>query len=81
MRKSILPLKQILDQEAAINEARWREEEAEERGMKKGIEKGIEQGIEQTVRRTLKKNISIETIAEIMELPMERIRQIKEQKE
>ena len=82
-------LKQVLDQEAAVNEAKWREEVAEERGVekgvKKGIEKGIEQGIEQGIelgaikiaRKMLVKSSNVEEVAELTGLSIKEVEEIK----
>jgi hypothetical protein len=56
-----------------------------ERGIEQGIERGIEQGIERgkdeqrqaIARKMLAQNISLETIAELTELPLERVRQLQ----
>jgi DNA-directed RNA polymerase sigma subunit (sigma70/sigma32) len=54
---------------------------AEDQGVKKGIEKGIEKGVDLKTRNVIRnarmdENISIETIARIVGLTPERVRQI-----
>ncbi|WP_313892642.1 hypothetical protein [Psychrobacillus sp.] len=48
-----------------------------QRGIEKGIERGIEKGTEQVVRGMLLENLSVELIAKVTELEMERIEQIR----
>ncbi|PID16988.1 transposase [Sporosarcina sp. P34] len=66
-------LKQVLDQEAAVNEAKWREEKA----RKEGIEKGKTVEKEQIARNLLLKKLDIEIVAETTELSLERVQELK----
>ena len=61
--------------------------EAYREGLAEGIEQGIEQGFEQgaeqkaieTAKNMIHKNISLETIAECTDLPLEKVIQLKEE--
>lgn len=66
-------LKQVLDQEAAVNEAKWREEVAEERG----VEKGIKQGAIKTARKMLIKRTDVEEVSELTGLSVKQVEEIK----
>jgi predicted transposase/invertase (TIGR01784 family) len=54
-----------------------------ERGVEKGIEKGIERGIERGVERTAKNLLAtgmpVEKIAQVTELPVEKIQTLRYQ--
>ena len=45
-----------------------------ERGMKQGIELGIERGKEKTARNLFNRGMPVEEIAQVTELPVEKIR-------
>ncbi|WP_194841183.1 Rpn family recombination-promoting nuclease/putative transposase [Sporosarcina cascadiensis] len=66
-------LKQILDQEAAVNEAKWRLEVAE----KQALERGMEKATAQMARKMLEKHMNVEEVAELTGLPIERMQKIK----
>ncbi|ARF12830.1 hypothetical protein SporoS204_00770 [Sporosarcina ureae] len=74
-------LKQVLDQEAAVNEAKWRLEVAEKRATERGIEQGIEQGKteekEHIARKLLLKDLDIELVVETTGLSLERVQEMK----
>lgn len=67
-------MKRIVDEEAAIREAKLREEAAREEGESKGEKKAMEA----VARRLLEKGLDIEMIAEVTELEKERVIEIKE---
>ncbi|WP_264989122.1 DUF4351 domain-containing protein, partial [Lysinibacillus piscis] len=50
-------LKYILDQEAAEEEAKMREQEAVERGLQKGLQEGLQQGLEQGLQEGLEQGL------------------------
>ena len=49
-------------------------EQGIEQGIKKGIEQGIEQNKEEVIRNLLAMNMSMEVIAQAVNLPIEKIR-------
>ncbi|HHY72846.1 MAG TPA: Rpn family recombination-promoting nuclease/putative transposase [Bacillus bacterium] len=49
-----------------------------EKGLEQGIEKGMEKGIEKIVREMYKKGLPEELISELSKLPIEQIREIKQ---
>ncbi|ARF15955.1 Rpn family recombination-promoting nuclease/putative transposase [Sporosarcina ureae] len=70
-------LKQVLDQEAALNEAKWREKKAREEGIEKGIEKGKTEEKEHIARKLLLKKLGVEIVAETTGLSLERVQEMK----
>ncbi|MFS0644685.1 Rpn family recombination-promoting nuclease/putative transposase [Siminovitchia sp. 179-K 8D1 HS] len=72
-------LKKVLDEEAAIREAELREQEAQERGWKKGLEKGRKERSEEIARRLLANKTDVKTVAEITDLPKERVLEIQKE--
>lgn len=66
-------LKQVLDQEAAVNEAKWREEKA----RKEGIEKGKTGEKEHIARNLLLKKLDVEIVAETTGVSLERVQEMK----
>ena len=66
-------LKQVLDQEAAVNEAKWKEEKARE----EGIEKGKTGEKEHIARNLLLKKLDVEIVAETTGLSLERVQEMK----
>lgn len=49
-----------------------------EEGLEKGMQKGREEGREEVALRMLKKNMDLESIQEVTELSMDKIRALKE---
>lgn len=74
-------LKEVLDQEAFVREAKLREEAAKEEGLEQGTKRGLTQGIEQIVRTALEKNMDEDWIVELTGLPMARVREIEQELE
>lgn len=55
---------------------RGRVEFAHDEGLAKGIEQGIQKGIEKIVLNMHKKGVSIEQIAETIDLPIDKVKKI-----
>lgn len=75
-------LKEVLDEEAFINEAKLREEAANlklEAKKDQWIKQGLEQGVEQTARRLLKMKMDEKAVAEGTGLTIERVKEIKKE--
>ncbi|MCI8708466.1 MAG: hypothetical protein HFG98_02815 [Dorea sp.] len=50
-----------------------------EEGIGQGIERGIEQGIRELIVRKYRKGVSIEEIADFVEMPCEKVKEIVEE--
>ncbi|PIC73904.1 hypothetical protein CSV76_08320 [Sporosarcina sp. P17b] len=71
-------LKEVLDEEAFINEAKLREEAANLK-LEAKKDQWIKQGVEQTARRLLKMKMDEKAVAEGTGLTIERVKEIKKE--
>ena len=72
-------LKEVLDEESFIKEAKLREEAARVEGTEEGVQKGAQQAKEENARNFLAMDIDVETVAKGTGLSVERVRELKEE--
>lgn len=76
-------LKEVLDEESFLKEAKLREkaarEEGAELGLQKGLQKGAQQANEESARNFLAMGMEVEAIAQGTGLSVEHVQKIKEQ--
>lgn len=70
-------LKRILDEEAAVIEAKLREEEALQKGLEQGLEQGIQKEKIETAQKMIAKGYADAIISELTNLSAEQIQQLR----